>query len=196
MNWDEEKWESTPVVIIDTETTGVGKNDAVCEFSGIIAVNGEIEQVFTTYINPMVPIKMDAYAVHGISDDDVRDAPYIEDVADKILELLHTGFPIVAHGLAFDVRMLRYCPDIAEQWPTGVPTLCTLDYVRYRNPKTKDLPSFKLPSVSTMFGLYKEQKNMHRAEADCRALAELLPKLMRGQTVAKTMTKLSDQWVK
>jgi DNA polymerase III epsilon subunit-like protein len=191
----DKQWADIPIVVLDTETTGVRNSDTVCEVSIGVACRGEIEDIYTTYVDPMQPIPAEVTRIHGITDSMVKGAPLLSDVAPKILEYLHMGLPLVAHGLAFDVRMLCSEPLIADSWPRDVPTLCTMDYVRFRDPMTKlSLPDFRLGTVSTMFGLYKERKSMHRAEADVYALGELIPRLMRTGVVRATMTKWSHEW--
>lgn len=195
MNWLDKQWAEIPVVVFDTETTGVRNSDTICEICVGIARKGELEEVYTTYVDPMQPIPAEVTGIHGITDQMVQGAPLLHDIAPKILEYFHMGFPIVAHGLAFDIRMICQEEEIASAWPRDVPTLCTNDYARYRDAFTKaNLPNFQLRTVSTMFGLYKERKGMHRAEADVVTLTELLPRLMRQSTVGATMTKLSHEW--
>lgn len=191
-NWSEERWEATPVVVLDTETTGLRNSDTICEVSIAVFTAGEVQDIFTSYVNPMQPIPQEAEAVHGIRDRDVVDAPLMDDIAETVNEYLELGFPLVAHGMNFDARMLKACSLI--RWPEGVPTLCTSDHARYRDPALKSFPNHQLTTVSTFFGMYKERKNMHRAEADVRTLGELLPRLMGRRTVSESMTKLSHEW--
>lgn len=195
-DWTNTLWAEAPYVVLDTETTGVRKSDTVCEISLQIVEDGAVVDSYHTLINPQQHIPAEVTGIHGISDADVVNAPVIADVAASILAILCMGVPLVAHGLAFDVRMLRRCEQIAAEWPSDIPTLCTMDFARYRNPATKDLASYKLTDLVTMFGIYREHKSMHRAVADTTALVDLVPKLMRGRTVAATMTKLSHAWVK
>lgn len=194
-DWNRLRWDDEAVVILDTETTGVRTNDTVCEVSMLVAIRGVVEECWTTYVNPLYPFDPGATAIHGIRTEDVEDAPLLEDVAPRVIEILSYGFPLVAHGLAFDARMLRKCPLIAEAWPKDVPTLCTSDFAKHRNPATKTLPNHRLGTVAEMFGVRIDAKTMHRAEADCRALAELLPRLMRGLYIGPSMTKFSQDWI-
>ncbi len=195
-DWNNTLWTEAPYVVLDTETTGVRKADTICEVSLQVVEDGRVVDTYHTLINPRQPIPEMVTAIHGITDADVVDAPVIEDVADDILAFLAMGVPLVAHGLAFDVRMFLRCEQIAAAWPRDIPTLCTMDFAKHRNPPTKDLPSHKLTDLVTMFGIYREHKSMHRAVADTTALVDLVPKLMRGRTVAATMTKLSHAWIK
>lgn len=196
IDWSTTLWDNAPFIALDTETTGVRKHDSICEISILMIENGEIVDRYYSLVNPRQPIPAEVTEIHHVTDDMVRDAPFIEDIASEINERLATGVPLVAHGLAFDARMLRYCPEIADAWPSGIPTLCTLDHARYRDAKTKTLGSFKLPDLTTMFGVYRDHRDMHRAEADTMALAALVPRLMRGKIVGSSMTKLSEAWIK
>ncbi|MBQ5879325.1 MAG: 3'-5' exonuclease, partial [Alistipes sp.] len=65
-----------PIVFFDLETTGVNtSSDRIVEISLIkVMPNGE-EIAKTRRINPEMPIPPEATAVHGITDEDVKDAP-------------------------------------------------------------------------------------------------------------------------
>lgn len=195
-DWYQAIWDRTPFLVLDTETTGVRKSDTICEVSILLVEDGEVVENFHSFVNPEQHIPEDVTAIHHITDDMVVNSPLIHDLAPEINRLLNTGIPIVAHGLAFDVRMLRYCDQIALGWPSGIPTLCTMNFAKHHNPPTKELPSHKLTDLTTMFGIFREHQNMHRAEADTTALAALVPRLLRGRSVATAMTKFSEQWVK
>jgi DNA polymerase III epsilon subunit-like protein len=194
-DWAGELWAETPVVVFDTETTGVRNSDTICEISIGVFQKGEVLSIFTSYVDPEQPIPPNVTEIHGIRDRDVVGAPKIGDLKDQVGEYLLSGAPIVAHGLGFDTRMILKTP-LGELWPTDVPTLCTSDFARYRDPMCAHMPDHKLGTLSTYFGLYKERAGMHRAEADTMALGELLPRLMRSHAVGATMTKLSQDWIK
>ena len=65
-----------PIIFFDLETTGVDTaRDRIVEVSMIkIMPDGE-EITRTRRLNPGMPIPPEATAVHGITDDDVRDCP-------------------------------------------------------------------------------------------------------------------------
>ena len=81
---------SRPIAFIDLETTGVnvGK-DRIVEIS-ILKINPDGSQnVRTEKINPGIPIPAESTAIHGISDEDVKDAPSFKDRAKSLAIFLH-----------------------------------------------------------------------------------------------------------
>jgi DNA polymerase-3 subunit epsilon len=90
-------------VVIDTETTGLYKNDRVIEI-GLIAFRGQnIIAEMSTLINPLRDVGKTS--LHGITASMVSMAPTFADIANAITEFLD-GRVLVAHNLAFDARML------------------------------------------------------------------------------------------
>ena len=94
-------WDSNPVVF-DTETTGL--NDA--EIIEIAAVSVEGEVLIDSLVKPLGPIEKSASDVHGITLEDVADAPTIADLMPKLHEVM-TGRPVTSYNLGFDSTMMR-----------------------------------------------------------------------------------------
>lgn len=112
------------VIILDTETTGVGKNDQIIELSYVevmplnIFRHAPIPFYETTLYNerffPSVPIQPEATKVHGIQFRDLlgkRRNDFVE--IPKDVEF------IIGHNIQFDYRMLGK--------PAGVKLICTLN---------------------------------------------------------------------
>lgn len=74
-----------PIVFFDLETTGVDTvKDKIVQVGMIkIHPNGKREAM-DYLINPTIPIPAEASEVHGITDEDVKDAPIFRTVADEI----------------------------------------------------------------------------------------------------------------
>lgn len=86
----------------DTETTGLGPEDeiiqwAVCDQHGSVLGSG--------YIKPTVPISDGAYALHGISIEQLTSAPTFDQVWESILKLL-TEKTVVGYNTEFDLSRL------------------------------------------------------------------------------------------
>jgi DNA polymerase III epsilon subunit-like protein len=71
-----------PLAFFDLETTGVNiVRDRIVEISVVKAlVNGETE-IRTRRINPEMPIPLESSLIHGIYDEDIKDAPTFKSVA-------------------------------------------------------------------------------------------------------------------
>jgi DNA polymerase III subunit epsilon len=96
----------TPVTVVDTETTGLyAGGDRVIEIAVVRAEPGTEPKVLVdTLVNPRRPVA--ATEIHGISDEDVADAPTFEDVAPAVVDALcHSVF--ASYNVYFDARFVR-----------------------------------------------------------------------------------------
>ncbi|MEM6293248.1 MAG: 3'-5' exonuclease [Myxococcota bacterium] len=97
-----------PLVFFDIESTGTDPlNDRIVELS-LVRVSAEgIEPVRTWRINPQARIPLEATEIHGITNEDVAQAPTFPDVADEVRALFEdtdlAGFSVSR----FDVRILQ-----------------------------------------------------------------------------------------
>ena len=65
-----------PLVVFDLETTGTSVNlDRIVEFSFIKVMPEGTETIKTLRFNPGIPIPLEVSLIHGIYDDDVKEAP-------------------------------------------------------------------------------------------------------------------------
>ena len=92
-----------PVLIYDCESTGFGRTDEVIQI-GVINTAGET--LLNTLLKPTVKVPADATAIHGLTDDDLVNAPTIADIY-KDLKKLFESHHIVAYNHAFDWRLLN-----------------------------------------------------------------------------------------
>ena len=158
-----------PIVFFDLETTGVDTaKDRIVEISMIkIMPDGE-EVVRTRRINPQMHIPESATEIHGITDEDVKDAPTFAQIAKSLSQFIEGcdfgGF----NSNRFDLPML-----VEEFLRVGVD-------VDFRRRKFVDVQNiFHKMEQRTLVAAYKFycDKNLddaHSAEADTRATYEVL----------------------
>ena len=95
-----------PIVAIDTETTGRDPaSDRVVEVACVRWERGEIVLRKTWLVNPGRPIPKEAFDVHGISDETVKDAPTFDAIVPELLEALAGAIPL-AYNAEFDRKQL------------------------------------------------------------------------------------------
>lgn len=87
-------------LILDSESTGLGKDARICQLA-VIDLCGEIK--LDTLINPERPIPAEATAIHGITDEMVKDAPTIKDLDLLFLE----ANLVIIYNADFDLRLLE-----------------------------------------------------------------------------------------
>jgi len=158
-----------PLVFFDLETTGINiTKDRIVEISYLKVMPDGKEECKTRRVNPQMPIPEQATAIHGITDDDVKDCPTFKELA-KSLAVQIEGCDLAGfNSNRFDI------PVLAEEFlRAGVDI---------------DLTKRKFIDVQTIFHKM-EQRNLaaaykfycgkdlvdaHSAESDTRATYEVL----------------------
>ncbi len=158
-----------PLVFFDLETTGVDTaKDRIVEISMVKVMPDGEEIVRTRLINPQMHIPEDATAVHGITDEDVKDQPTFAQIAKSLSQFIEGcdfgGF----NSNRFDLPML-----VEEFLRAGVD-------VDFKNRKFIDVQNiFHKMEQRTLVAAYKfycdkDLTDAHSAEADTRATYEVL----------------------
>ncbi|MGB3616664.1 MAG: 3'-5' exonuclease [Catalinimonas sp.] len=96
-----------PLIFFDLETTGTSvTDDRIVQMAVLkVAPDGD-RKAWKQFFNPEQPIAPEATAVHGISDDDVRDAPTFRSMAHKLHRSFSSGDLAGYNHLHFDVPLL------------------------------------------------------------------------------------------
>jgi DNA polymerase-3 subunit epsilon len=98
----EAAWDDLPVALLDVETTGRdASSDRIVEIGIVIAHRGEIIRRHNWMVNPGKPIPDEVKAIHGIGDDDVKDAPPFAEIAAEVVAALCGCIP-AAYNAPFD----------------------------------------------------------------------------------------------
>ena len=93
-------------IYLDTETTGSGPDDRLCQ----IAFKPDNGPIASGLFNPVKPISVDTMVLHHITDKMVRDKPPFKgsDAYQKLSKLADDQHNIfVAHHARFDLGMLN-----------------------------------------------------------------------------------------
>ncbi|WP_158261104.1 MULTISPECIES: PolC-type DNA polymerase III [Pirellulaceae] len=117
----------TPLAIIDFETTGLVPGfDRVVEMSVVRVDPGKDPVVvYDTLINP--GRAMGATEIHGITDEDVENAPFFDDVAGELLAATKDCV-IAAYNVYFDIKFLNF--ELTNAGVAHVPPHLCLMYLR------------------------------------------------------------------
>lgn len=167
-------------IVLDTETTGFDpeNGDRIVEIGAIELFNHlPTGQVFHTYINPQRSMPDEAFAVHGLGDDFLRDKPVFHDIASEFMEFVQTA-KLVIHNAAFDIKFLN-----AELGKTGHPpfpweqAIDTLAIARQRFPGS---PA-SLDALCRRFNIDNSARTLHGALLDSEILAEVYLELIGGR---------------
>ena len=131
--------------------------------------SGRIEDEYATLLNP--DRDTGPVFIHGISNNDVRDAPRFPEILGDIVTRLE-GCVIVAHNAAFEERFLAAEFARANFAIRQLPALCSL----WLGQRTFDTPNHKLATLARHAGI--AMPDAHAALGDVRAVAQLLPLML------------------
>ena len=100
-----------PLLVLDTETTGLGPDAEICEIA-LVTVKGT--PILNTLVKPSVSIPADAVAIHGIDDAMVSQSLALDQLVPTISEALYDVEAVVIYNADFDVRLLNQsCKSVA-----------------------------------------------------------------------------------
>ena len=153
----------------DLETTGGNhRNDKIIEIGLVKIENLEIVAEKDFLIKPEIKIPEFIQKLTNISEDDVVNAPLIEDVIDEILEFMGDSI-LVAHNTSFDVPFFNSVLRRLERPELKNRSICTNLMTKYLIP---NLLNTNLNYMSKIFSI--KHHKAHRALDDAYAAAELL----------------------
>ena len=167
-------------IILDTETTGLdpAKGDRLVEIAGVEVLNFiPTGEHFHVYINPERDVPDEAFQVHGLSTDFLKDKPLFKDVAQDFLNFIGDA-RLVIHNAEFDMKFLN-----SELKRIGLDPLPaerafdTLTYARRKHPGASN----SLDALCARYKIDNSRRTKHGALLDSEILAEVYAELMGGR---------------
>ncbi len=155
-----------PAAFVDIETNG-GNGDfgRITEIAIIRVENDRVVEEYSTLINPGSPIPYWITRLTGISNSDLEDAPYFDEVAGEIHRLLKDAI-FVAHNVGFDFSFVKRQLE-AVGYPFAPPLFCT---VRMSRRLYAEHRGHSLEKIITRHNI--ETNARHRAYADAKAILD------------------------
>jgi DNA polymerase-3 subunit epsilon len=157
-------------VVLDTETLGIKPDAGLCDVA-VVAMDGL--PILNSLVNPGRPIPAEASDVHGIRDEDVRNAPNFADIYPDLCAVL-TGRRVVIYNRAFDATVLDACCDRYElaafgaaSWECAMLAYSDFDGTRSTNWRRPGMKWHKLGEACDAMGV--RLTGAHRAMADAQA---------------------------
>ena len=157
---------SQPAVFVDIETNGGnGPSGRIIEVGLIRVEDGEVVREYKSLVNPGTGVPVWIERLTGIKNSDLIHAPYFEDIAEELREILD-GAIFVAHNVRFDYSFFR--SHFAALGHDYKPKLfCTVRMSRGMYPEHK---GHSLEKIINRHGIAVEDR--HRAYDDARAIYE------------------------
>jgi DNA polymerase-3 subunit epsilon len=164
-------------IVLDTETTGLDatNGDRLIELGCIEIVNRiPTGREFHRYLNPERDVHPDAVAVHGLTNEFLRDKPRFAEVADEFLAFIADA-PLVAHNASFDLGFINVELERVARPPLPASrTVDTLALARRRHPAGPNT----LDALCKRYGVDLSQRTKHGALLDSMLLAGVYVELL------------------
>ncbi|MGC4409144.1 DNA polymerase III subunit epsilon [Rhizobium rosettiformans] len=179
-------------IIFDTETTGLdNKADRVIEIGGIELLNHfPTGRTFHVYINPGDrKVHPDALAVHGITDEFLKDKPVFAEIVSDLQEFFE-GAKWIAHNASFDMGFINAEFDRLSLAP--VPSDMVIDTLALARRKHPMGPN-SLDALCRRYGIDNSHRTKHGALLDSELLAEVYIEMLGGRQAALGLTTIETR---
>jgi DNA polymerase III subunit epsilon len=164
-------------IVLDTETTGLDPLDGhrLVEIGCVELVNGiPSGQTFHRYFNPERSMPAEAFAVHGLSEEFLKDKLFFAEVADELIAFLGDA-PLVIHNALFDLGFINAELERAGRPPIARDRLIdTLLIARRKHPGGSN----RLDDLCVRYAIDNSRRTKHGALLDAELLAEVYVELI------------------
>jgi DNA polymerase-3 subunit epsilon len=173
---------------IDTETTGRDPAvDRVVEVACVFWRDGAIVDRKSWLVNPGRPIPKEAFDIHGIGDDEVKDAPPFHKIVPELYACLE-GYVPMAYNAEYDRKILQAELGRVDGLPAQTPPAFRkgvewVDPLVWARELQKLEKSRALGDVVARLGIVLE--NAHRAAADAEATLHVFAAFLADLRVPK-----------
>jgi DNA polymerase-3 subunit epsilon len=170
----------TREIVLDTETTGFKPKDGhkIVEIGCVELVNHlPTGKTFHHYLNPKRDVPIDAYNVHGLSTEFLRQFPTFEEIAEEFLDFIQDD-PLIIHNAPFDLSFLNFELEVIKRSPLNQNEI--IDTLRVAKKKFPGSPA-SLDALCRRFKVDNTSRTKHGALIDCELLAEVYLELLGGR---------------
>ena len=177
-------------IVLDTETTGLDPLDGhrLVEVGCVELVNRiPSGQTFHAYFNPQRSMPAEAFAVHGLSEEFLKDKAFFAEMADDLIAFLGDA-PLVIHNAAFDLGFLN-----AELERAGKSLIArermvdTLLIARRKHPGGSN----RLDDLCVRYAIDNSRRTKHGALLDAELLAEVYVELIGARQAQLVLSQVS-----
>ena len=180
-------------IILDTETTGleVKQGHRVIEIGAVLLNDRKkSEEHFHTYLNPSRLIDEEATKVHGITNQDLEDKPYFDEIAEEFIQFVE-GSTLVIHNAPFDLGFLNAELNMSSSSYPKLEEICDIEdsllIARNKYPGQRN----SLDALANRYSISGYDRTFHGALLDANILADVYMQLTGGQSKFEFMTDLN-----
>ena len=167
-------------IVLDTETTGLdpATGDRIVEIGAIELWNHlPTGKTFHKYLNPERNMPEEAQAVHGLTEEFLKDKPVFSQIADDFLAFLKDS-KLVIHNASFDMKFIN--AELALVEKTRLPVNISIDTLGIARKKFPGSPA-SLDALCRRFNIDNSARKLHGALLDAEILAEVYLELIGGR---------------
>ena len=167
-------------IVLDTETTGLdpGTGDKIVEIGAVELWNHlPTGKTFHKYLNPERNMPEEAQAVHGLTEDFLKDKPLFSQIVDDFLRFIKDS-KLIIHNASFDMKFINAELELAKKSKlSGDIAIDTLSIARKKFPGS---PA-SLDALCRRFNIDNSARTLHGALLDSEILAEVYLELIGGR---------------
>lgn len=167
-------------IVLDTETTGFEPSEGhrIVEIGAVELFNHlPTGNTYHQYINPERVMPKEAFEVHGLGDDFLRNQPVFRTIAQAFLDFIGDA-QLVIHNAAFDMKFLN--AELKSVGLPGLPNSRATDTLAIARQKFPGSPA-SLDALCRRFGVDNSAREKHGALLDSEILAEVYLELVGGR---------------
>jgi DNA polymerase-3 subunit epsilon len=170
----------TREIVLDTETTGLNPREGhrIVEIGAVELFNHmPTGRTYHQYINPERDMPEEAFAVHGLGDEFLRDKPVFAEIVDAFVSFVGDA-KMVIHNAAFDMDFINH--ELTQHKRRTLPfdqAIDTLKIARTRFPGAQN----SLDALCRRFGVDNSGREKHGALLDSELLADVYLELLGGR---------------
>lgn len=171
----------TREIVLDTETTGMNPEtgDKIVEI-GAVELDGHIPtgRTLQIYINPERDVPAEATAVHGITNEFLKDKPVFSQIYTDFLDFIGKDSVLVIHNAEFDMKFINY--ELKQVGHPPIPWNRVIDTLGMARKKFPGSPA-NLDALCRRFNIDNTSRTFHGALLDSELLAEVYLELLGGR---------------
>lgn len=178
-------------VSFDLETTGLSQiDDHITEIGAVKIKNGLEVGRLQTFIKSPKPISKKITELTSITNEDIRNAPTIEEFMPKLMEFFGDNL-LIAHNGRFDIGMLDKALERMGKEPIQNPWIDTLPLSRRLIPLMR---SYRLGAVCRFYHIPYDTEAAHRADYDAEVLSHSFNVMLQDliKKGFKTIDEIND----
>ena len=166
-------------IALDIETTGLNplEGHKIIEIGCVELLNNfPTGKTWQAYINPNRNIPQEAYEVHRLTEDFLKDKPIFKDITESFKNYIKNA-KLIIHNAKFDIKFLNYELEAIKLEPINSEIIDTLDIARKLFPGQ----SVSLDSLCKRYRIDTEKRKFHGALLDAELLAEVYLEMQGGR---------------